>query len=132
MLAKKEIEAALKSIEDGNSVHNPVSEVSTLLNISANSTRKCGGFINSFIRSTTDSRNLKVLESNIEARFSQMLSAFIETIKSEHTNEPIKPEDKLLEMFMNNLMSNPQKGIQSFDALMKLQEKIDSSQKNQK
>ena len=29
-------------------------------------------------------------------------------------------------------MSNPQKGIQSFDALMKLQEKIDSSQKNQK
>ena len=44
----------------------------------------------------------------------------------------LKPEDKLLEMFMNNLISNPQKGIQSFDALMKLQEKIDSSQKNQK
>ena len=34
--------------------------------------------------------------------------------------------------FNLNLMSNPQKGIQSFDALMKLQEKIDSSQKNQK
>ena len=124
-VAKREIEATLKSIEDGNSVHNPVSEVSTLLNISANSTEE-----NAEVLQIPE--NLKVLESNIEARFSQMLSAFIETIKSEHTNEPIKPEDKLLEMFMNNLISNPQKGIQSFDALMKLQEKIDSSQKNQK
>ena len=132
-VAKREIEATLKSIEDGNSVHNPVSEVSTLLNISANSTEENAEVLSTLLLEVQQiPENLKVLESNIEARFSQMLSAFIETIKSEHTNEPIKPEDKLLEMFMNNLISNPQKGIQSFDALMKLQEKIDSSQKNQK
>ena len=35
----------------------------------------------------------------------------------------IKPEDRVLEIFMNNLIENPQKGMQSFDALMKLQEK---------
>lgn len=33
---------------------------------------------------------------------------------------------------MNKLMENPQKGMQSFDALMKLQEKMDKAQNNQK
>ena len=132
-LAKKDIEAMMQAIENGETVHNPVSEVSALLNISENSAVENAEILSTLlleVQQIPDS--MKELESNIETRFSQMLSAFIETIKSEHTNEPIKPEDKLLEMFMNNLMSNPQKGIQSFDALMKLQEKIDSSQKNQK
>ncbi len=39
-LAKKEIEAMLKAIENGEIVHNPVSEVSTLLNLSENSTEE--------------------------------------------------------------------------------------------
>lgn len=76
--------------------------------------------------------NLKDLESNIETRFSQMLSAFIETIKNDQTSGQVNPQDRLVETFMNNLMNNPQKGMQSFDALMKLQEKIDSSQKDTK
>lgn len=33
---------------------------------------------------------------------------------------------------MNKLIENPQKGMQSFDALMKLQEKIDKSSNVQK
>ena len=37
-IAKKEIEAMLNAIENGEIVHNPVSEVSTLLNLSENST----------------------------------------------------------------------------------------------
>ena len=76
--------------------------------------------------------SMKELESNIETRFSQMLSAFIETIKHEQVGSAVKPEDKLLEIFMNKLMENPQKGMQSFDALMKLQEKMDKAQNNQK
>jgi hypothetical protein len=36
-LVKKEIEAMMTAIENGEIVHNPVSEVSTLLNISENS-----------------------------------------------------------------------------------------------
>ena len=33
---------------------------------------------------------------------------------------------------MNKLIENPQKGMQSFDALMKLQEKIDKSSNEHK
>ena len=36
-LAKKDIEAMMQAIENGETVHNPVSEVSALLNISENS-----------------------------------------------------------------------------------------------
>lgn len=131
--AKQDIEAMLKSIEAGDIVHNPVSEVSTLLNISENSTQENAEILSTLLLEVQQiPDNLKALENNIETRFSQMLSAFIETIKNEQTNEAVKPEDKLLEIFMNNLINNPQKGMQSFDALMKLQEKIDNSQKENK
>lgn len=131
--AKKDIESMLISIEDGDIVHNPVSEVSTLLNISENSTQENAEILSTLLLEVQQiPDNLKSLESNIETRFSQMLSAFIETIKNEQTNVQAKPEDKMLEMFMNKLMDNPKKGMQSFDALMKLQEKIDGSQKDNK
>lgn len=68
----------------------------------------------------------------MEIRFSQMLSSFMETIKNEHSGNSVKPEDRMLEMFMSKLMENPQKGIQSFDALLKLQEKIEKTQENNK
>lgn len=131
--AKKDIESMLISIEDGDIVHNPVSEVSTLLNISENSTQENAEILSTLLLEVQQiPDNLKSLESNIETRFSQMLSAFIETIKNEQTNVQAKPEDKILETFMNKLMDNPQKRMQSFDALMKLQEKIDGSQKDNK
>ena len=50
--------------------------------------------------------SMKELESNIETRFSQMLSAFIETIKHEQVGSAVKPEDKLLEIFMNKSRKN--------------------------
>lgn len=34
------------------------------------------------------------------------------------------PENKMLEILMNNLMQNPQKAMQGVDALMRLQEKM--------
>lgn len=109
--AKKDIEAMLKSIEDGYIVQNPVSGVSTLLNIYENSTHENAEILSTLLLEVQQiADNLKVLESNIETRFSQMLSAFIETIKNEQTNGTAKPEDKLLESFMNNLMNYPQKG----------------------
>lgn len=128
--AKKEIEAMLTAIEKGEKVHNPVSEVSTLLNLSENSTEENAEILSTLLLEVQKiPDNLKALESNIETRFSQMLSAFIETIKNEQVGSTIKPEDKMLEIFMNKLLENPQKGMQSFDALLKLQEKIDKSSK---
>lgn len=132
-LAKKDIEAMMQAIENGETVHNPVSEVSALLNISENSAVENAEILSTLlleVQQIPDS--MKELESNIETRFSQMLSAFIETIKHEQVGSAVKPEDKLLEIFMNKLMENPQKGMQSFDALMKLQEKMDKAQNNQK
>ena len=132
-LAKKDIEAMMQAIENGETVHNPVSEVSALLNISENSAVENAEILSTLlleVQQIPDS--MKELESNIETRFSQMLSAFIETIKHEQVGSAVKPGDKLLEIFMNKLMENPQKGMQSFDALMKLQEKMDKAQNNQK
>ncbi len=132
-MAKKEIGAMLSAIENGEVVHNPVSEVSTLLNFSENSKEENAEVLSTLlleVQQIPDS--LKVLENNIETRFSQMLSAFIETIKNEQAGNATKPEDKLVEIFMNKLFENPQKGVQSFDALMKLQEKIDKSTNGQK
>lgn len=131
--AKKEIEAMLKAIENGEIVQNPVSEVSTLLNLSENSTEENAEILSTLLLEVQQiPDNLKALENNIETRFSQMLSAFIETIRNEQVGSSIKPEDRMLEMFMNKLIENPQKGMQSFDALMKLQEKIDKSSSEQK
>lgn len=128
--AKKEIEAMLIAIEKGEKVHNPVSEVSTLLNLSENSTEENAEILSTLLLEVQKiPDDLKALESNIETRFSQMLSAFIETIKNEQVGSTAKPEDKMLEIFMNKLLENPQKGIQSFDALLKLQEKLDKVSK---
>lgn len=129
-VAKKELAAMLESIEKGEIVQNPVSEVSTLLNISENSVKENADILSTLLLEVQQiPENLKALENNIETRFSQMLSAFIETIKNEQNNGTIKPEDKFLEIFMRSLMDNPQKGMQSFNALLELQKKIDESQK---
>lgn len=132
-MAKEEIKAMLTAIEKGEIVHNPVSEVSTLLNLSENSPEENAETLSTLLIEVQQIPDkLKALENNIETRFSQMLSAFIETIKNEQGGSTTTPEDKMLEMFMNKLFENPQKGIQSFDALMKLQEKIDKSSNGQK
>lgn len=125
--AKTELDSMIQAIESGEIVHNPVSEVSALLNISESSAAENAEILSTLLIEVQQiPENLKALENNIETRFSQMLSAFIQTIKSEQRTGSSKPEDKLLEMFMNRLLENPQKGMQSFDALMELQKKIDS------
>lgn len=53
-----------------------------------------------------------------------MASTIVETIKKEQIQDNGNPENKMLEILMNNLMQNPQKAMQGVDALMKLQEKI--------
>lgn len=68
--------------------------------------------------------NFNTLEKNIETRLSQMASTIVETIKKEQIQDNGNPENKMLEILMNNLMQNPQKAMQGVDALMKLQEKI--------
>lgn len=126
--AKKDLSAMINSILKGEAVHNPVSEVNALIAISETSSKENADILSSLlveVQQIPDS--LKTLESNIETRFSQMLSAFIQTMKSQTIESSAKPEEKIAEAFMNVLLSNPQKGLQSFDALMKLSEKINEN-----
>lgn len=131
--AKIEIQTMLNAIENGETVHNPVSEVSTLLNFSENSTEENAEILSTLLLEIQQIPNiLKTLENNIETRLSQMLSALIEIEKNNQTGSPIKLEDKITEIFMNKLLDNPQKGMQSLDVLMQLQEKIGKTAKEDK
>lgn len=68
--------------------------------------------------------NFNALEKNIETRLSQMASTIVETIKKEQIQDTGSPENRMLEILMNNLMQNPQKAMQGMDALMKIQERM--------
>lgn len=128
--AIKEIEAMMSSIENGEIVHNPVSEVSTLMSLSQNSSAENAEILSKLLLEVQQiPESLNNLESNIETRFSQMLSAFIETIKIEGDSNSQNPEDRMLEIFMKKFMDDPQKGMQSFDAMLQLQDKINSKNK---
>ena len=129
--AKKEIESMIESIENGEIVHNPVSEVNALHSISENSKIENAEILSTLLLEVQQiPESIKELEVNIETRFSQMLSASIEVIKSEGAGKAMKPEDRVLELFINRLLDNPQKGIQSIDALMQLQEKMENNREN--
>lgn len=123
--AKKEISSMMESIEKGDIVHNPVSEVGAVMNISENGMKENKEVLAALlleIQRIPD--NFNALEKNIETRFSQMASTIIETIKNEQMQDSGSPENRMVEILMNNLMQNPQKALQGVDALMKLQERM--------
>lgn len=127
-IAKKEMSKIITAIESGETIHNPVSEVSALISFTENSSSENAEIISTLLLEVQQIPDvLQKLESNIEARFSQVISALMETIKNSQVNTPVKQEDRLMEIFFSKLMENPQKGMQSIDALMKLQDKIDKS-----
>lgn len=115
----------MESIEKGDIVHNPVSEVGAVMNISENGMKENKEVLAALlleIQRIPD--NFNTLEKNIETRFSQMASTIIETIKNEQMQDSGSPENRMVEILMNNLMQNPQKALQGVDALMKLQERM--------
>ncbi len=125
--AKKEISSMMEKIEKGDIVHNPVSEVAAMLNISENGMEENKEALAALLLEVQKiPENLKTMEKNIETRFSQMVSVIVEveTMKTERIQDSGNPENKMLEILMNNLMQNPQKAMQGVDALMKIQEKM--------
>lgn len=96
-----------------------------MLNISENSMKENKEALSALLMEIQRiPENFNTLEKNIETRLSQMASTIVETIKKEQIQDNGNPENKMLEILMNNLMQNPQKAMQGVDALMKLQEKI--------
>lgn len=86
--AKKEISSMMESIERGDIVHNPVSEVGTMLNISENSMKENKEALSALLMEIQRiPENFNTLEKNIETRLSQMASTIVETIRNEQIQD---------------------------------------------
>lgn len=72
-VAKREISSMMETIESGDIVHNPVSEVGTMLNISENSMKENKEALSALLMEIQRiPENFNTLEKNIETRLSQM------------------------------------------------------------
>lgn len=121
--AKCAIESVIENIENGGTLVNPVTSVSGILQLTPNSTKDNDTVLSELllkVNSIPDS--LDRLESNIGARFSQMLTAFAETMKI--GNAPTSEEDiknRMIEKFFETLMTNPQAGMTQMQNLLAAQ-----------
>ena len=127
--ARNAIENVINSIENGGTVVNPVTSVSGILQMSLDSSADKDTVLSELllkVNSIPDS--LDRLESNIGARFSQMLTAFAETMKMGST--PLSEEDiknRMMEKFFDTLMTNPQAGMTQMQNLITVQKMMQDS-----
>ena len=134
--ASEEIEKVIESIENGNKTLNPITSVSSILNISPNSSSEKDEVLSELLlRVNSIPERLDVLENNIGVRFSQMLTAFSESLSGKTT--PATTEDdiknRFLENLMQTLMDDPQKGMAQMNNLLSVQkqmEKINNNNEN--
>lgn len=126
--AKQAIKNMIESIEKGSTTTNPVTAVSGLLNMTANSPSEREDALSELLlKVNAIPDNLARLENNIGIRFSQMLSAFAASVKTDgsvhKTEDDIK--NQFLEKFMTTLMEDPEKGLTQMSNLMNAQKMLD-------
>lgn len=121
--AKQTLEAAIESIEKDGSPLNPVTSVSGILSLSPDLSRENDDVLSELLLKVNSiPEKLEQLENNIGIRFSQMLTAFGDSMKigSEHkTEDDIKNE--MLKSFLTTMMNDPNKGMNQMQNLMKVQ-----------
>ena len=122
--AKQDIEKAIDSIEAGTKTSNPVSSVAQILHLTAEATSGGNDAVLSELLLKVNSipAKLETLESNIGVRFSQMLTAFGESIKTSSTSSSNSPQDLMLQKLFETLMTNPEQGLSQMENLMSAQE----------
>ncbi len=127
--ARETIERVIENIENGGKVVNPVSSVAGILHLSSSSDSDQDTVLSELLLKVNGiPDSLDRLENNIGIRFSQMLTAFAETIKT--SNAPKTEEDiknKMLEKFMDTLLTNPQAGVAQMQNLMAVQKLLQDS-----
>ena len=127
--ARAAIEGVIDSIENGGTVVNPVTSVSGILQLSTKSSSTDDTVLSELllkVNSIPDS--LDRLESNIGTRFSQMLTAFAETMKVGNVSmseESVK--NRMIERFFDTLLTNPQEGMMQVQNLIAAQKMIQDS-----
>lgn len=127
--ARIAIESVISNIENGGTIVNPVTSVSGILQMAHGSSADKDTVLSELllkVNSIPDS--LDRLESNIGARFSQMLTAFAETMKI--SNTPLSEEDiknRMAEKFIETLLTNPQAGMMQMQNLITAQKMMQDS-----
>ena len=133
--ASEEIQRVIESIESGNKPLNPITSVSSILNINPNTSSEKDDVLSELLlRVNSIPERLDVLENNIGVRFSQMLTAFADSLSSQPaqatTEEDIK--NRILESFMQTIINDPQKGMTQMNNLLSVQKEIDKFNKQGK
>lgn len=127
--ARAAIENVIDNIENGGTIVNPITSVSDILHLTPNSETDNNAVLSELLLKVNSiPESLDRLESNIGARFSQMLTAFAETIKlggAPQTEEEIK--NRMIEKFMETIMTNPKVGIEQMQNLMSAQKYMQDS-----
>lgn len=127
--ARIAIESVISNIENGGTIVNPVTSVSGILQMAhGSSTDKDTVLSELLLKVNSIPDSLDRLESNIGARFSQMLTAFAETMKI--SNTPLSEEDiknRMAERFIETLLTNPQAGMMQMQNLITAQKMMQDS-----
>lgn len=133
--ASEDIEKVIDSIENGNKTLNPITSVSSILNINPNTSSEKEEVLSELLlRVNSIPEKLDVLENNIGVRFSQMLTAFADSLSSKPaqtaTEDDIK--NRFLEGLMQTIINDPQKGMTQMNNLLSVQKELDKFNKQGK
>lgn len=126
--AREELRNTIDNINAGKAGSNPVNDIIRLLNLNmpnadvdSNSTMS-----ELLVKVNGLPERLDQLENNIGIRFAQMFTAFAETLQ---TPTPISSEEqvrqKMLEMFISNILNDPQKGLSQIKTMIAAQELLE-------
>lgn len=121
-IARQAIEKAIESIEAGKETLNPVTSVSNILKISHGDKVENNAVLSELLLKVNSiPEKLDSLENNIGVRFSQMLTAFGESIKAGTSTPSQSAQDVFLNNFMTTLLSDPKKGMDQMQTLLTAQ-----------
>lgn len=121
-IARQAIEKAIESIEAGKETLNPVTSVSNILKISHGDEAENNAVLSELLLKVNSiPEKLDSLENNIGVRFSQMLTAFGESIKVGSSTPSQNVQDAFLNSFMSTLLNDPKKGMDQMQNLFAAQ-----------
>lgn len=124
--ASIEIERVIDSIEHGGNSVNPVTSVSNILQLSTyQHSENSDAIAELLLRVNSIPEKIDQLENNIGTRFSQMLLAFGESMKTGSSSQPQSLQDIMLSRFMDTIMTDPQKGISQMQNLIEAQKMLE-------
>lgn len=123
--AKTQIEKLIKALEKNGKQTTPVSEVTKILSLETNSADSGHVLSDLLLKVNSIPNELNRLETSIEARFSQLFSAFAQSFQTNANTQAVPSEDDLknlmLQKFLDSFMNDPVRGVEQMKGLMSAQ-----------